>query len=611
MTTTTTTTVPIAKDTSMATHHPQSTAAMSTAASSLPEATFPSIINPSPVTIAEILLHIGSFLNTRSLRNALCVSKDWYTTLYPLLWQRIYLWQDPDNFDPDVGPSFSNLRRHASSITSLEVHSHKFAASCSPDPNDGDNPLFFPNLAVLEIDTHYNRSIKDPAIFSFLERQQTTIKDLTLTTFHSIELARILDHELPLLTRLSIKNWDFHGLPNAFMDQYHTLWSRLVSLSLYEFTLFNTKYERWKNLAMATDLLERAPPTRLQELIMVAEDYATHLEQIRLQLLFILNSPDLVRLEWATRCEQCDPETYEDVEVVEDGPMAQVARAIKSGKFHQGQQQQLKSLGLGLGNFRIQDLEIILNSFQSSLKELSLNSTNFGEDCWTLIKDHYPRYMSTITSLDLNDCPLLKGSQVQDILCSITSLKVFKADYIKCSNLERDHERGRFWVCLGLKELSVGFACRTRRGQYLFLDQLSRLLRLEVLDLDKPTDDSEMEKDEEVSGVEGTTVDEESELRNPVVDTDSTCQRSLLLTLAEGMDCLKSLRSLRHLEGSYIHPWGDSGKNCRHCVWTEAEARWVTQNWVGLEKLSNIPMAKEVQLVLEERIKLSFCDLTD
>ncbi|KAF9282080.1 hypothetical protein BGZ88_011206 [Linnemannia elongata] len=603
-------TIPTAKDASMSSsiRHPQSASAMSTASSS-PHATFPSINNPSPVTITEILRHIASFLNTRSLRTSLCVSKDWHSALCLLLWQRIYLWQDPDEYDPDIGPSFSNLRQHASLVNSLEVYSHMFPESCGPDPTDGDKPLFFPNLAVLKIDTHYNKASKDREIFSFMERHQATITNLTLSSFHTVELTPILAHELPLLTRLSIKNWDFHGLPSVFMDKYHTLWSRVLSLSLYEFKLFSTKYEAWKSLGMVTDLLEQAPPTKLQELIMITNEDGADRAQIRLQLLFILNSPNLVRLEWATKCIECDSETYEDVEVVEEGPMAQMARVIKSGSFFQGRQQQLESLGLGLGEFRIQDLDIILSSFQSSLKELSLNSTTFDEYSWTLIKDHYPGYLSTVTVLNLDDCSLLNGSQVQDILCSITSLKVFKADYIQETNLERDHDRGRSWVCLGLKELSLGYIRQTRResdrGQYLFLEQLSRLSRLEVLNLEKSTNEFEIDEDEEVVGFEGAAVDEEPDRRNPVVDADFKCQRFLQLTLTEGLDCLKPLRRLRELKAPMNHRWDGSTWSCKRCIWTEAEARWVTHNWTVLEKLTNIPMAEEVKQVLEERMRIS------
>ncbi|KAG0044644.1 hypothetical protein BGZ83_010114, partial [Gryganskiella cystojenkinii] len=595
-----TTTIPSAKDAGMSsTHHPQSTSAMSTALSSPLEVTFPSILNPSPVTITEILLHIGSFLNTRSLRHALCVSKDWYTTMYPLLWQRIYLWQDRDEFDPDIGPSFSNLRQHASLVNSLKVHSHMFDESCGPDPSDGDKPLFFPNLAVLEIDTHYNRSIKDPAIFLFLERQQATIKNLTLSTFHTVELTPILAHELPLLTHLSINNWDFHGLPSVFMDQYNTLWSRLLSLALYEFTLFSTEYQWGMHLDMATKLLERAPPTRLQELIMVKEYYPANREQIQLQLLVILNSPDLVRLEWATRCEDRELEAYEDVEVVEDGPMAQVARAIKSGRFHQGRQQQLKSLGRGRSNFRIQDLDTILNSFQSSLKELSLNSTNFDKDSWQLIKDRYPGYLSTITVLDVDDCSLLKGSHVHDIMCSFNGLEVFKADYVITSNLERD---GRSWVCLGLKELSLGFVLQQsqrdcgeddgdrRRGQDLFLDQLSRLSRLRVLELnklDKEDEDKVKQEAEDDSAVDNA--ESSDPLNLDAASANSACQTKLSLTLPMGLHRLKTLRGLRRLQAPRCHLWSDK-TNCKTCVWTEVEARWVVENWRSLVELSNIRM---------------------
>ncbi|KAH7046358.1 hypothetical protein BKA57DRAFT_74790 [Linnemannia elongata] len=293
--------------------------------------------------------------------------------------------------------------------------------------------------------------------------------------------------------------------------------------------------------------------------------------------------------------------------------MAQMARVIKSGRFYQGRQQQLESLGLGLSEFRIQDLDIILNSFQSSLKELSLDATTFDEDSWTLIKDHYHGYLSTVTVLNLEDCSLLNGSQVQDILCSITSLKVFKADYIMETDLEHDHDRGRSWVCLGLKELSLGFIRQTRResdrGQYLLLEQLSRLSRLEVLNLETSTTQYEIDEDEEVVGFEDAAVDEEPDRRNPVVDARFQCQRILLLTLTEGLDCLKPLRRLRELKVPRNHRWDGSKQSCKRCVWTEAEARWVTHNWAVLEKLTNIPMAEEVKQVLEERMKISSSEI--
>ncbi|KAG0043068.1 hypothetical protein BGZ83_011879 [Gryganskiella cystojenkinii] len=613
--------MPAAKDDGMSsTYHPQSTSAMSTASSSPLEATFPSILNPSPITITEILLHIGSFLNTRSLRNALCVSRGWHTTLYPLLWQQIYLWQDPDEFnpDPDIGPSFSNLRQHASLVKSLEVYSHKFAASCGPDPNDGDNPLFFPNLAVLDIDTHYYKAIKNHAIFSFLERHHSTIKDLTISIIDQMtELLQVLSHGFPLLTHLSIKKWRLWEQPSVFMDLYDTLWPGLLSLSL-DCLVFSYPGLRYtQNIDKIIRQLEQAPATTLQDLNMYMP-VCFNPDQIRLQLLMILKSLNLTRLKWITWCTIYN--TYSEVEeeeVVEEGPMAQLARVIQSGQFHQGRKQQqqqqqqrrpLESLCLGETSFRIKDLDIVLGALKCGLKELSLYKTNFDKDSWNVIKDRYPIYLSTITVLDLDGCSLLKGPQVHDILCSITSLEVFRADYLRGSNLERDR---RSWVCLGLKELSLGFVRRTRRGQCLFLDQLSRLSLLEVLNLHKSSPESEIDDEEEVLEVVGATGDKESDRRNVVVDVDSKCQRTLLLTLMEGLDCLRPLRGLRHLKGPNNHRWNDGEQNCRHCVWTEVEARWAVENWKGLEKLSNIRLTRRVWNVLEEHVSLSFRDVIE
>ncbi|KAG0037326.1 hypothetical protein BGZ89_008254, partial [Linnemannia elongata] len=160
-----------------------------------------------------------------------------------------------------------------------------------------------------------------------------------------------------------------------------------------------------------------------------------------------------------------------------------------------------------------------------------------------------------------------------------------------------------------LKELSLGYIRQTRRendrGQYLFLEQLSRLSRLEVLNLEKSTNEFEIDEDEEVVGFEGAAVDEEPDRRNPVVDADFKCQRFLQLTLTEGLDCLKPLRRLRELKAPMYHRWDGSKWSCKRCVWTEAEARWVEHNWAVLEKLTNIPMAEEVKQVLEERMRIS------
>lgn len=83
-------------------------------------------------------------------------------------------------------------------------------------------------------------------------------------------------------------------------------------------------------------------------------------------------------------------------------------------------------------------------------KQFNVHSTTFDFASWSIIKE-IPRYESTLQDLSVSSCSHVTGTMVHDIMCSISGLKTFTANYIKDTNLLEDT---RPWLSLGMKNLS-------------------------------------------------------------------------------------------------------------------------------------------------------------
>jgi hypothetical protein len=210
----------------------------------------------------------------------------------------------------------------------------------------------------------------------------------------------------------------------------------------------------------------------------------------------------------------------------------------------------------------------------TSLQELDLSQTRFCYSSWKLIKNDNPDCLNRFTVLNIQHCKEVEGSVAHTILCTMPNLKELYADYVDSSYLVEP--QAQEWTCQGLKCLSLAFVMTEHElHQPLILTRLAQLTRLEVLNLSMFSLRNHPWK--------GILVEH--------------CQASCLrLNLGLGLDCLKSLRRLRSIEGP----------KSLDAPWNEAEARWVQDHWKNLERLAGFDVHKSVTKILGPRIKVSF-----
>lgn len=114
------------------------------------------------------------------------------------------------------------------------------------------------------------------------------------------------------------------------------------------------------------------------------------------------------------------------------------------------------------------------------LEHFQHESTGFGPQSFAFLQQ---RLFGNVKTLDMQGCHGLLSRMILDVLTGCPLLEVFKAFSVSVSDLRSNPEP---WICLGLKHLEVFFVAEPTRpiddGELVF-EQLSRLERLETLDL--------------------------------------------------------------------------------------------------------------------------------
>jgi len=158
-----------------------------------------------------------------------------------------------------------------------------------------------------------------------------------------------------------------------------------------------------------------------------------------LPLFLMRKSPELKRLKWTT-----DDESEHKKE-----PMAILATADATELLPECLQR-LESLELPEIDFDDAGFRQVVQSI-GSLTGLDLSATNFDGSHWKIFQEDMARHLETLTQVNVQECSNLKGETVQEILCSLPNLEIFKADYIKDVNFLEDN---RPWVCRRMRELT-------------------------------------------------------------------------------------------------------------------------------------------------------------
>lgn len=153
------------------------------------------------------------------------------------------------------------------------------------------------------------------------------------------------------------------------------------------------------------------------------------------------------------------------------------------------------------------------------LKELTVNQRWIGAASWTLLRE---QYSSTLQTLELANAIDIKGSTIQDMLCSLPNLMTFSGRLIQEGDLLNDP---RPWACLGLSQLIIGIDLSDDLpgASRMFLERIGTLKRLCHLEL----------------------LDQNTDSSRP--DYMKAINRSLRFGLDEGLDCLVTLSQLEVL----------------------------------------------------------------
>lgn len=138
---------------------------------------------------------------------------------------------------------------------------------------------------------------------------------------------------------------------------------------------------------------------------------------------------------------------------------------------------------------RLEDLTLTYNFLDTELssclralaplKRINCSWSKFGPQAMAALEPHY----ATLESVKLSECTQLTGNMIQKVLESCPLLTELFATDIHAPQIQR----GRPWVCLGLKKLSMCVfvdsrtAKSVRKQSQAVFEQLGRLTRLEML----------------------------------------------------------------------------------------------------------------------------------
>ncbi|KAG0042668.1 hypothetical protein BGZ83_000197 [Gryganskiella cystojenkinii] len=516
--------------------------------------------NHSPLVVTEVLQRIGDFLDIGTIVLALRVNQEWYETFLPRIWSKIDLRVSM----PFHGPSFVNFEKHAALVQSLAIWSaHNFDF-----PESNDLLVRCPHLFALKIyDVSRHLLFKDESsLLSLIERHQPTVKTIHIVSFFSMALLETIVG-CAQLERLELDG-TMAIAPDQWEPLHDSIWSRLLAFEWKGSFLSSTAVS--EDPAEFKDRLSRTKDTTLRDLSFMSEKYSPSLGQAQLSL--ILKCPDLVRLKWIfyDGVRRQDDET---IAVPPPGTVNAIVKALnENSDLRFGER--LEYLALPWTNLQDKPFGDLLQRFPS-LTQLVLRGTDFNRAAWRVLQEETPQLIATLTTLSLRCCPQVTGDLIHEILCSMSSLKLFEADCI----LHSDFADQIPWVCRGLTHLYLTFVIQpsdqSSSSQSMILSRLSELKELVALDLDM------------------TNIKYHPE--QITIPRDEWSKYCLHLSLERGLDALKSLRQLERFRGPC------SGATS----WTEAEARWMLEHWPRLREMDSIELEEETKLLLRPRIRPS------
>ncbi|GJJ74511.1 hypothetical protein EMPS_06869 [Entomortierella parvispora] len=511
---------------------------------------------PHPLTLPEILLHLSTFLNTRTRAVSLRVCREWYQALLPLVWKEISLFKENEHrLDSET------LRKHADLVDTIHVigECDNVSDLASVARLQG---LYFKNITDLDF---FDDDISIEHATEFIQQHQSTLKVIFYDTFSTdIELTDDFLDALDSCTQLETlklptsvcvsRKWNRHRVVRS-------LWSRLVSLTLFDVDFSHDEPKDTTQLLKEWVDQEGGP---VQVNLKTLRVFAPYESKYHIVPFLILVSTELTDLIWMGGGDKA-------------WPVAFLADAIRTGTWTPTN---LKSLGLTNVHFDLRDISTILGA-TLHLQKLDVHRSKFDVNDWHILRFEYPHYLTQLTTLNVRECKDMSGQIVQQMLCEMPNLEVFEGPHIRAQHLLED---SRPWICSRLRVLTLFFflddATGAEKGSAIVLAQLAKMTRLQRLTL-------------RLSPCSG--------LRE-LLDYQTVTKREngLELSFDEGLRSLSTLKLLRYFSGT-----GDT----RLAPWTKAEAEWVVKNWAFLESIATVHLSQESSDLLSQYVDMFECTI--
>ncbi|KAG0045544.1 hypothetical protein BGZ83_009256 [Gryganskiella cystojenkinii] len=566
----------------------------------------PNPINPqpSPLTIPEILLWIGSFLNTKSLAICLRVSKTWYNILVPLVWNTVHLKEIYRDFVPcSLLPLVLDAMKHATLVRKLII--------TLPQKSDFKflhaSQLKLPNLSEIVLYSRRGPILNERSLTALIRKHQSTLLALTLNATVSNKCFKAVAGCTHLK---SLKTDDFQSLDD-WSSLYDPLWSRLQLLSWKFVDPHYYKYEDHGSeantdiIAGLSSMLSRTTSTvtTIQYLTLDASPSCCCWPVIQRHLFLIFSSPELIRLKWICNWEPLEKrgmiallvaalrmmttETASSIGATTTACTTSLSpsppfSSSLSSPFAKPFGRQLEHLDLFNATFSNVDFKELMQTC-SALTRLVLYHSSFDASSWAILKQAIPHCVTTFKELLLAGSENLSGSAIHDILCTLSGLESFSGNYVTDIDFSADR---RPWVCRKLQRLTLAFMISEReKGQSRVFERLSNLTELTDLRLS-------LLPSLELCVLWPRYTSTENFRAPGFIDGDYKSCQCLEMSLDAGMGALNSLSRLTRI----------TGPHCARIMWGEAEFQWCLEHWTRLRFVQAIRVSYKVPPTLKRKI---------
>ena len=455
--------------------------------------------------VPEILVSIGHHLPREDFLRAVLVCKSWHTILVPLLWHtltiphhwRLKMMEHNDTFigfpDPSIFKAYAHLVRSLN-CNNIDYHLHYLVPGCNQLTELEVVDLSMGTLPLLKLNTATLTSIK-------FKREHDEL--LRMKPFGILEFLKAMN-ECPFLDQLWLEDFEVERPPIDKRSHRGSATQRRRTQHAAEggeifrspedlaasITVFYEIVQRLSRLDLVRNVILTPPPSRSQvfyRLRRLALLGCTMSYRDQLQLVSQCQYLTHLRLEFKRDSEHLDPEELALIELDVNCP-------------------RITHLDLSWSTLQDQEIATLLR-YIPRLISFRAQRTNVGEKTIQLLTGIHSKVKDQLWELDLVDARIMQSPWIQQLLCSCSGLRRFRATEMNAREIvnaavtraladpvpgstessSSSLSSSGSWVCLQLQELQLSISGIPPRSSFqdhiLVYDQLSKLTQLQILSL--------------------------------------------------------------------------------------------------------------------------------